>query len=103
MQITFIDLVLIRAGSDIFRDNMKWELTHTDIYPQAKCKIRIYSRLVNGILFPKMPFCRETNNCVPSCCVCVTAWYHLHVCLHTHTHTAYMLLSREVASLHLSL
>lgn len=28
---------------------------------------------------------------------CVTAWYHLRVCLHAHT--AYMLLSREVVSL----
>lgn len=56
MQITFGALLLITVGSDIFRDNMKWEVTHTGIYPQAKCKIRIYSRLVNEILFPKMPF-----------------------------------------------
>lgn len=48
MQITFGALLLVKAGSDIFRDNMKRELTHTGIYPQAKCKIRIYSRLVKS-------------------------------------------------------
>lgn len=96
MHIIFVNLLLVTAGSDIFHDNMKWELTHSGIYLQAKCKIRIYSRELMGFCFQKCLFAGRLTIAYPLA-VCVTAWYHPCVCLHAHT--AYMLLSREVASL----